>query len=93
MPITTNIMAAAIAAPATLFVMSNVASSTAQISHDTDKAVKRTMYVTGGVLLASAIATGDATIFLSTAIAVAAVVYLTYPIYFGEKLHVIPNAA
>lgn len=92
MPVKTSLMAAAIAAPATLFVMSNVASSTQQISGNA-ASVKRTLYVTGGTLLASAIATGDGTIFVSTAIAVAAVVYLTYPLYFGEKLHVLPDAA
>lgn len=92
MPISTNLMAAAIAAPATLFVMSNVASATAQINGENEN-VKRTLYVTGGVLLASSIATGDGTIFLSTALALAAVLYLTYPIYFGEKFHVVPNVS
>lgn len=80
-----SLTAAVVAAPFTLLVMSNMASNTANITGSDVNAIRKTTYVTAGVLLAAAVVSGNGGIIVSTALALAATAYLTTPLWFGAK--------
>lgn len=70
-----------VAVPTTLLVLAAVGGATAQITQADPSAIKRSLWVTGGVLLAASAASGNIAAVAGTAIAVGAVVYMTKDIW------------
>ena len=72
---------AVIAVPTTLLVLAAVAGSTAQITHADHEAIRRSLWVTGGVLLTASAVSGNINATVGTAVAVAAVAFITRDIW------------
>lgn len=78
-----SINAAVAAVPITLLVVSNMASNTANISGADKASIQKTIYVTGGALLAAACVSQNGGAIIATALSLAAVVFVTKPLWFG----------
>lgn len=79
MDLTKGLMAATIAVPSTILVLSSVASSTACMTDNDHRAVRRSLYVAGGVIAAGAMVTGEVPLILATVIGVLTMLAITYP--------------
>ena len=72
---------AVLAVPTTLLVLAAVGGATAQITQANPDSVKRSLWVTGGVLLTASAVSGNVNATVGTAVAIAAVAYITKDIW------------
>lgn len=78
-----SVEAAVAAVPITLLVVSNMASNTANISGADKGAIQKTIYLTGGALLAAAFVSGNGGAIIATALSLGIVAFVTKPLWFG----------
>lgn len=76
-----TLAAAILAVPSTLFTVTGMAGVTNGVTGGNPDAIRRTLYVTGGLLLATAIVSNNTGVVISTSIALAASTYITFVLW------------
>jgi len=76
--------AAVVAVPSTMLVVGTMAGITAQVTHGDRESVKRAVYTSSVVLVTASLVTKRSSVIAATVLSVAAVIYITHPIWFKE---------